>query len=112
MSERSCNKCLFGQGEIDHYCKGCILKNNFVKSDIGVQIVHPPIKDDQAKEVEDLVGFCPKCGDSLEYNRDHQEDEGRITYLCLCFNEDCNWSGKEVHNISFPGLCQHIDLSI
>ena len=48
MSEKSCNRCLFGQGEIDHFCKGCILKDRFVKSDVGVQIINPPTKDDRA----------------------------------------------------------------
>ena len=72
MSERSCNKCVFGKIILDGKCENCILKSNFVKAHEGITLVNPPVHDDRAlvkvQEEPDIweelltdIGDCLEC---------------------------------------------------
>ena len=52
MSNRSCNKCVFGKVDIggsEVYCKACILRSEFVASRTPTRVLanRQPVKDDR-----------------------------------------------------------------
>ena len=48
MSEKSCNRCVFGQFTGTSACQVCVLKSNFCKAPNGIVVVNPPVHDDRA----------------------------------------------------------------